>query len=125
MSDASFSLADPLGPSPLLAAVVWVQAIFLGKAAALVAIIAVAALGATMLSGRIDIRRSALVILGCFIVFGAPAIAAGIRSALSTGDELPGAEEAYASPPPSAAPLPPPPVAPYDPYAGAAVPVAR
>jgi type IV secretion system protein VirB2 len=33
-----------------------------------------------MLTGRIDWRRGATVIVGCFIVFGAATIVAGIRS---------------------------------------------
>jgi type IV secretion system protein VirB2 len=40
-----------------------------------------------MLTGRIDWRRGATVILGCFIVFGAAAIVAGIKSA-ATGPGL-------------------------------------
>ena len=79
-----------------------------------------------MLSGRIDMRRGVLVLLGCFVLFGAPVIAAGIRSALSIDDALADADETYVSSPVTAAPLPlPSPAAPYDPYAGAAVPVAR
>ena len=44
------------------------------------AVIAVGATGLLMLTGRIDWRRGAVVILGCFIVFGAASIVAGIRS---------------------------------------------
>jgi len=44
----------------------------------------VGATGLMMLTGRIDWRRGATVILGCFVVFGAAAIVAGIRS-ISSG----------------------------------------
>ena len=34
-----------------------------------------------MLTGRMDWRRGLTVVVGCFIIFGAAAIVAGIRSA--------------------------------------------
>ena len=117
-------LADP-GSGALVAAVQWLQATLLGTVATLVAVICVATVGLMMLSGRIDLRRGASVVLGCFILFGASAIAAGIRS-VADADSAP-AEPAYRvepwlpPPPPPPAPRAPPPVA-SDPYAGAAVP---
>jgi hypothetical protein len=101
----------------------WLQGTLLGTVATTVAVISVAAIGLMMLSGRIDLRRGASVILGCFILFGASGIAAGIRS-LAGGEPAPAepgfALERWDAPLP---PLPaPPPAAPADPYAGAAVP---
>jgi type IV secretion system protein VirB2 len=76
--------ADPAGSSPLLAALSWVQGTLLGNIATSAAVIAVAAVGFLMLTGRIDWRRGLTVIVGAFIIFGAVSIVAGIRS-LATG----------------------------------------
>ncbi len=91
----------------------------LGTLATAIAVIAVAFIGFGMLSGRIDVRRALVVILGCFVVFGAPLIAAGLLQ-MSDSDST-----ALASTPlpPAPPPLPPTPSPqPYDPYAGASVP---
>jgi type IV secretory pathway VirB2 component (pilin) len=71
---------DPAGSSPLLAALDWVQGTLLGNLATTAAVIAVAAVGFMMLTGRMDWRRGLTVVIGCFIIFGAAAIVAGIRS---------------------------------------------
>jgi type IV secretory pathway VirB2 component (pilin) len=71
---------DPAGSSPLLAALDWVQGTLLGNLATTAAVIAVAAVGFMMLTGRMDRRRGLTVVIGCFIIFGAAAIVAGIRS---------------------------------------------
>ena len=75
---------DPQGSGPILSAVNWLQGTLLGNVATALAVIAVGATGLMMLTGRIDWRRGATVILGCFIVFGAAAIVAGIQS-VATG----------------------------------------
>lgn len=72
---------DPRGSGPILAAVNWVQGTLLGNVATAVAVIAVAVVGFMMLTGRMNWRQGGIVILGCFIVFGAAAIVAGIRAA--------------------------------------------
>lgn len=56
------------------------QGTLLGNLATTAAVIAVAIVGLMMLTGRIDWRRGVTVIVGAFIVFGAAAIVAGIRS---------------------------------------------
>ena len=71
---------DPAGSNVILSAVTWLQGTLLGNVATALAVIAVGATGLLMLTGRIDWRRGATVILGCFIVFGAAAIVAGIKS---------------------------------------------
>lgn len=76
---------DPAGSNVILTAVNWLQGSLLGNVATAVAVIAVGATGLMMLTGRIDWRRGATVILGCFIVFGAAAIVAGIRSVAAGG----------------------------------------
>jgi type IV secretion system protein VirB2 len=75
---------DPAGSNVLLSAVTWLEGTLLGNVATALAVIAVGATGLMMLTGRIDWRRGATVIIGCFIVFGAAAIVAGIR-AVATG----------------------------------------
>jgi type IV secretion system protein VirB2 len=77
-------LADPAGSGVLVSAVRWLQGTLLGTVATVVAVIAVAAIGFMMLTGRMNWRYGATVIIGCFILFGAASIVAGIQSA-STG----------------------------------------
>lgn len=115
----SVSLADPAGSSPVVAAVRWLEGTLLGTIALTVAIISVATIGVMMLSGRVNLRFGATAILGCFILFGASSIVAGIQSALAGGE---GAETIAAIPP--TAPVVIPPAAPgsSDPYAGASLP---
>lgn len=72
---------DPSGSSPILAALTWVQGTLLGNVATTAAVIAVAVVGFMMLAGRIEWRRGLTVIVGCFVIFGAAAIVAGIRAA--------------------------------------------
>ena len=82
--NAQTATGDPAGSSPLLAALEWVQGTLLGNLATTAAVIAVAVVGFLMLTGRIEWRRGLTVIVGCFIIFGAAAIVAGIRS-VATG----------------------------------------
>lgn len=77
--------ADPAGSSVIIDAVNWLQGTLLGTVATVVAVIAVAAVGFMMLTGRINWRHGAVVILGCFILFGAASIVAGIRAAATGG----------------------------------------
>lgn len=72
--------SDPAGSSPILAALNWVQGTLLGNVATTAAVIAVAAVGFLMLTGRIEWKRGLTVIVGAFIIFGAVSIVAGIRS---------------------------------------------
>lgn len=119
-ASVSGSLSDPAGASPLVAAVLWLQNTLLGTIATTVAVIAVASVGVMMLTGRLELRRGATVIVGCFVLFGATSIAAGIRSATSGfGDQ---AAEPPQTPVSSGVVVPAQPPANYDPYAGASVP---
>lgn len=72
---------DPEGSGVIVSAVEWLQGTLMGTVATVVAVIAVAAVGFMMLTGRINWRHGAVVILGCFVLFGAASIVAGIRSA--------------------------------------------
>jgi type IV secretion system protein VirB2 len=74
---------DPQGSGVLIGAARWVQGTLLGTVATVAAVIAVAVVGFLMLSGRMNWRYGAMVILGCFVLFGAASIVAGIQSAAS------------------------------------------
>ena len=72
-----------------------------------------------MMTGRLPIRQGAKVVLGCFVLLGAPVIASGF---LQLGDEARGYDRAATSPQTQSLPprdkLPP---STYDPYAGASM----
>lgn len=72
--------ADPQGSGPIVAALGWLQGTLLGNVATMVAVIAVAMVGFMMLTGRMNWRFGATVIVGCFVLFGASAIVSGIQS---------------------------------------------
>ena len=82
---AQDTLSDPAGSGALVSAIQWLQGTLLGTVATVVAVIAVAVVGLMMLTGRINWRYGATVILGCFILFGAASIVAGIQSTASLG----------------------------------------
>jgi hypothetical protein len=65
------------------------------------------------------VRRGASVVLGCFILFGAPSIARELVGLAGRGnDQIAAPDRSPAAPPQSPPRLPPQP----DPYAGASVP---
>ena len=72
---------DPQGSGVIVNAMQWMQGTLLGTVATVVAVIAIASVGLLMLTGRINWRHGGVVILGCFILFGAASIVAGIQSA--------------------------------------------
>jgi len=72
--------ADPAGSGPIVSALAWLQGTLLGNVATAVAVIAVAMVGFMMLTGRVNWRFGATVIVGCFVLFGASAIVSGIQS---------------------------------------------
>jgi type IV secretory pathway VirB2 component (pilin) len=124
MRSPTASLTDPPIGNPIAEGVNWVQGATLGSVATIVAVIAVAAVGLLLLSGRLDLRRGTTVVLGCFILFGAAGIAAVLTgvgradthgSAIADRDPLAQHSRTSPSPPASA----------YDPYAGASVPTAK
>ncbi len=77
---ASARYADPQGSGPIVNALQWLQGTLLGNVATGVAVIAVAMVGFMMLTGRMNWRFGATVIIGCFILFGAGAIVSGIQA---------------------------------------------
>ena len=89
----------------------------MGAPATSIAMLALAWVGLQMLDGRISVKRGVEVILGCFILFSAPAIIAQLWG--STGDAVEPQFEPRPLPRPTPSPSKTPP---YDPYAGAAMP---
>lgn len=84
-ASAPAAAADPQGSGPIVNALQWLQGTLLGNVATAVAVIAVAMVGFMMLTGRMNWRFGATVIIGCFILFGAGAIVTGIQSAATVG----------------------------------------
>ncbi len=120
MSVVSLSLADPNGGTVIVTAARWLQDTLLGSVATALAVLAVAGVGFLLLTGRLHLRHGASVLLGCFIVFGAPVIVAGLR-----GEQEVVVDTVPLSLTPSPIPRALPSALPsevYDPYAGAAVP---
>ena len=77
----AFAAPDPQGSGVIVNAFNWLQGTLLGTVATVAAVIAVAAVGFMMLTGRLNWRHGGVVILGCFILFGAASIVGGIRAA--------------------------------------------
>ena len=82
---AQTTASDPRGSGPIVAALGWLQGTLMGNVATAVAVMAVAAVGFMMLTGRMNWRFGATVVIGCFILFGAASIVAGIQSAAAVG----------------------------------------
>jgi len=79
-ASAQSAATDPQGSGPIVSALMWLQGTLLGNVATAVAVIAVAMVGFMMLTGRLNWRMGATVIVGCFVLFGASAIVSGIQS---------------------------------------------
>lgn len=103
-------------------AMIWMEGLLLGSLGTLVAIVALAVVGLAMLEGRLPLRAGSRVIIGCFILFGAPLIGATIVDLARTAR---GASIApiQTSPPPIQPAPPNTPATDSDPYAGASVPM--
>jgi hypothetical protein len=99
---------------PLFIADQWVQEAMFGRTATLIAMIAIAALGARMLTGNIDRRSAVSTIIGCFLISGAATVGAEI-----SGAETP-QPDSTATESPRQTPLSQRPDSNADPYAGAA-----
>ena len=74
---------DPIGSDPIVSALAWLQGTLLGSIATAAAVMAVAAIGFMMLTGRLNWRFGATVIVGVFILFGAGTIVAGIQGTIA------------------------------------------
>lgn len=97
----------------------WIEGVMLGEIALGVCVLAVALIGGLMLTGRLPLREGMRVVLGCFVLLGAPVIAAGFAGGGG------GMSEALTPPPPVTVPIestrPDLPPANFDPYAGASL----
>lgn len=129
--DRQRSLFDPSGGSPLLDAESWVERVLLGEIAIGLCVLAVAFIGALMLTGRLPLREGMRVVLGCFVlpalkqrsgsatINAAPVIAAGLmQGGRGLADAPPPVPPLAAASEAPRADLPP---ANYDPYAGASL----
>lgn len=113
---ADFQSSDAIG-----GAVGWVSGTLSGSVATVIAVLAVGWLGLAMFQGRIELRKGAQIVFGCFMIFGATRIATGISGLIVGSSDSAAASPAVAM----VAPLPlqaQAPLQPYDPYAGAALP---
>lgn len=74
----------PATHSALSTALTWLEQLLLGQMATMIAILAIGFASFAMLQGRLEVRTSLRIILGCFILFGAPAIAQGLVAMAGT-----------------------------------------
>ncbi|MEM6584812.1 MAG: TrbC/VirB2 family protein [Pseudomonadota bacterium] len=66
--------------NPLVDALNWMMGILLGPVATALAVMAVAGVGFMMLTGRMNWRYGGTVIVGVFIIFGAPRLVNSIAA---------------------------------------------
>ena len=110
------NLLDPSGSSSIASSLEWVNGVLLGPIAVSLCVFAVAFVGFAMLTGRWPLRLGFRVILGCFVLLGAPVIAAGLLSAIEGQNEAPPPAPPVSDELPPRGDLPP---ASRDPYSGA------
>jgi type IV secretion system protein VirB2 len=72
------SLFEVDGVSPMVESSRWVESVMLSEIALGICVIAVAFIGMLMLIGRLPLREGARVVVGCFVLLGAPVIASGL-----------------------------------------------
>lgn len=96
----------------------WLVSLTTGGLAVGLCILAIAIIGLLMLGGRAPVREGVRVILGCFILLGAPVIAgAFVTTGEYAGSHQPTTDVTRSLPPPTRD-LPP---SAFDPYAGASL----
>ena len=69
------SLFEAGGGTPMVESARWVEGVMLGEIALGVCVIAVAFIGALMLTGRLPLREGARMVIACFVLLGTPVIA--------------------------------------------------
>lgn len=113
------SLFEAGGVTPMAESARWIEGVMLGEIALGVCVIAVAFIGALMLTGRLPLREGMRIVVGCFVLLSAPVIAAGFF-----GDGSGVVGPSSLSPPVSVqidSPRPELPPTNFDPYAGASL----
>lgn len=103
--------------SALVAATNWIAGLLTGSLATSFAVLAIAGVGFGLLAGRVAVRRAVQVVLGMFILFGAPTLVRELTGA-ARGGAVAAAQPGEVSPPPAPTAPPSP-----NPYAGASVPM--
>ena len=112
------SLFDRPAGSVLPAASDWITGTLFGTLAVSLCVLAVAFVGLMMMTGRLAIREGLRVVIGCFVLLGAPTIALGLMSAAKETAQPATPQVPIIAAPPAPPPLPP---SNYDPYAGASL----
>jgi hypothetical protein len=95
----------------------WANTVLLGELAIGLSVIGIATIGFALLTGRLPLRLGGRVVLGLFVLLGAPAIATAFSGAWQASNDAP-LPIALAPIEEPRADLPP---ANYDPYAGASL----
>lgn len=111
------SLFEYEGAPVLDGAAEWIANTLLGSVAVSLCVMAIAFIGLMMFSGRLPVRRAAFIVLGCFILLGAPVIASAFGGFWTERTSQP--VTVYDMPAPEVREQLPP--ANYDPYAGASL----
>jgi type IV secretory pathway VirB2 component (pilin) len=120
MSIEAASLFDKPGQPVLGVAGEWTQEVLDGSLATSLCVIAVAILGLLLLTGRLRVRRSIEVVVGCFLLLGAGLLAVRLEQlAGGVAGAAAGDSEQIIVPASTVTKQPPP--ANYDPYAGASL----
>ncbi len=112
------SLFEPVGASPLADSLDWIQDLLFGNLAIGMCVLAVAFVGLLALTGRLPLRHVGRVILGCFVLLGAPVITAGLMAGVQNETDAP---PEIPVPEPAERPRQDLPPAGYDPYSRASV----
>jgi type IV secretory pathway VirB2 component (pilin) len=112
------SLFEVDGGTPMVESARWMAGMMLGEIALGVCVIAVAFIGALMLSGRLPLREGGRVVVGCFVLLGAPVIASGFLAVDSLTASVSPPSISFSSQAPERPELP---KANYNPYAQASV----
>lgn len=74
-------LFQPSPTKPVESSLTWIETVLFGQVAVTLCVLAVAFIGLLMLTGRLPLRRGMMVVIGCFVLLGAPVIAYGVMFA--------------------------------------------
>lgn len=108
----------PQDSEPLSHAAGWLVTLITGELSLPLCTLAVAFIGFMILRGRLELRRSAAVVLGCFVLLGAPTIAGAFLRFGEAAARSAGSGSNADANLGDRSPVPP---ADYDPYAGASM----